>query len=152
MMLKSPELPDCRYLSPPVMVRPANPTQKHTLYLSNLDDQNFLRFSIKYVFLFEKGVSLCNLKRSLAIVLEHYYPFAGRLRVCGGGTSWSEFDRKLEVECNGEGAVFAEGLMDLTAEEFLRMADTPNRSWRKLLYRFETLGFLDIPPLVLQVI
>ncbi|CAK9312679.1 unnamed protein product [Citrullus colocynthis] len=151
MMLKSPELPDCRYLSPPVMVRPANPTPKHTLYLSNLDDQNFLRFSIKYVFLFEKGVSLCNLKRSLAIVLEHYYPFAGRLRVCGGGASRSEFDRKLEVECNGEGAVFAEGFMDLTAEEFLRMADTPNRSWRKLLYRFETLGFLDIPPLVLQV-
>ncbi|KAL0557933.1 hypothetical protein IC582_006491 [Cucumis melo] len=151
-MVKSPELPDCRYLSPPVVIRPANPTPKHSLYLSNLDDQSFLRFAIKYVFLFEKGVSLCNLKRSLAIVLEHYYPFAGRLRVSGGGGSSSlEFDRKLEVDCNGEGAVFAEGFMDLTAEEFLQMADTPNRSWRKLLYRFENLGFLDIPPLVIQV-
>lgn len=152
MMLISPELPDCLYLNPPVLIRPANPTPKHSLYLSNLDDQSFLRFAIKYVFLFQKGVSLCKLKRSLAIVLEDYYPFAGRLRVCGGGeSSSSEFDRKLEVECNGEGAVFAEGFMDLTAEEFLLVADRPNRSWRKLLYRFEGLGFLDIPPLVVQV-
>ncbi|XP_023002311.1 fatty alcohol:caffeoyl-CoA acyltransferase [Cucurbita maxima] len=150
MMLKSPELPDLVYVNPPVLIRPANPTPKHSIYLSNLDDQSFLRFSIKYVFVFQKGVSLCKLKRSLAIALENYYPLAGRLRVSGGGPS-SEIDRKLEVECNGEGAVLVEGFMDFTAAEFLQMADTPNRSWRKLLYRFEASSFLDIPPLIVQV-
>lgn len=145
-MLRSAELPDCFYSNQPKMlIKPCSPTPIHSLYLSNLDDQTFLRFSIKYVYLFKKSVNVENLRVSLSRVLVDYYPLAGRLRVS------SENDQKLELECNGEGAVFAEAFMDLTAEEFAQVFHNPNRSWRKLLYKVDAASFLDIPPLVIQV-
>uniref|UniRef100_A0A6M2EZ75 Omega-hydroxypalmitate O-feruloyl transferase n=1 Tax=Populus davidiana TaxID=266767 RepID=A0A6M2EZ75_9ROSI len=144
-MLKLPELPDCFYQNQPTLIFPSSPTPKHSLYLSNLDDQKFLRFSIKYLYLFKKSISIDILKYSLSKVLVHYYPLAGRLRAS------PEVDQKLEVDCNGEGAVFAEAFMDITAEEFLDLSMKPNKSWRKLLYRVEAQSFLDIPPLVVQV-
>ncbi|KAL2249780.1 omega-hydroxypalmitate O-feruloyl transferase [Sesamum indicum] len=145
-MLSSPELPDCIYEHQPTLVHPITPTPHHTLYLSNLDDQKFLRFSIKYLYAFRKSVDKQALKHSLSRLLVHYYPLAGRLRRCVEGD-----DHKLEIHCNGEGAVFAEANMDLSAEQFLELARKPNRSLRKLLYRVEAPGFLDIPPLVIQV-
>lgn len=75
-----------------------------------------------------------------------YYPLAGRLRAT------AEDDQKFEVDCNGDGAVFAEAFMDITAEDFLQLSNKPNRSWRKLLYRLEALTFWDVPPLVVQVL
>ncbi|KAJ4834359.1 hypothetical protein Tsubulata_038382 [Turnera subulata] len=146
-MFKSQDLPDCYYQTQPLLITPSSPTPKHSLYLSNLDDQKFLRFSIKYLYLFKKSVSPDILKHSLSKVLVHYYPLAGRLRTC----SRPEVDQKLEVDCNGEGALFAEAFMDITAEEFLELSRKPNRSWRKLLYRVEAQSFLDIPPLIIQV-
>ncbi|KAM1012429.1 hypothetical protein ACFX2C_042679 [Malus domestica] len=145
-MLKSQEqLPDCYYPNQPILIRPNSPTPKHCIHLSNLDDQKFLRFSIKYLYLFKKSVNLETLKHALSNVLVGYYPLAGRLR------SNADHDQKLEVDCNGEGAVFAEAFMDITAQDFLKLSSKPNRSWRKLLYRVEALSFLDIPPLVIQV-
>ncbi|XP_077210870.1 alcohol acyltransferase 9-like [Tasmannia lanceolata] len=144
-MLQSSEIPSCFYPKQPALISPKCPTTKHTLYLSNLDDQKFLRFSIKYLYLYKKSVSLESLKSALSRVLVDYYPLAGRLRIS------SEDNEKLEVDCNGEGAVFAEGFMDLTVEEFLKVSTKPNRSWRKFLYRVDSQSFLDIPPLVIQV-
>lgn len=144
-MLKSVELPDCFYPSQPIIIPPSAPTPKHSLYLSNLDDQKFLRFSIKYLYLFKKSVSFDILKSSLSRVLVDYYPLAGRLRTS------TEDDHKLEVDCNGEGAVFAEAFMDTTAEELLESSKMPNKSWKKLLYKVEAQSFLDVPPLVVQV-
>ncbi|XP_059636858.1 alcohol acyltransferase 9 [Cornus florida] len=145
-MLTTQELPDCFYLNHPILICPKGPTPKHSLYLSNLDDQKFLRFTIKYLYLFKKSISSDALKCSLSKVLVDYYPLAGRLRTS------PENDQKLEVDCNGEGAVFAEAFMDFTADEFLELSRKPNRSWRKLLYRpIEAHSFLDIPPLVVQI-
>lgn len=144
-MHQPPELPDCVYPTQPIYIYPKSPTPKHFLYLSNLDDQKFLRFSIKYLYLYKKGVCLETLKSSLSRTLVDYYPLAGRLRVSREG------GQKLEVDCNGEGAIFAEAFMDFTAEEFLQISTRPNRSWRKLLYRVEGQSFLSIPPLVVQV-
>lgn len=144
-MVSSPELPDCNYPNNPILITPNSPTPKHSLYLSNLDDQKFLRFSIKYLYLFKKSVSIDSLKNSLSKVLVDYYPLAGRLRAS------LDNDQKLEVDCNGEGAVFAEAFMDITAQDFLELSGQPNRSWRKLLYRVESRSFLDVPPLVVQV-
>ncbi|KAJ6684859.1 hypothetical protein OIU79_015037 [Salix purpurea] len=144
-MLKLLELPDCFYPNQPTLIFPSSPTPKHSLYLSNLDDQKFLRFSIKYLYLFKNSISPDILKYSLSKVLVHYYPLAGRFRAS------TEVDQKLEIDCNGEGAVFAEAFMDITAEEFLELSMKPNKSWRKLLYRVEAQSFLDIPPLVVQV-
>ncbi|KDP38549.1 hypothetical protein JCGZ_04474 [Jatropha curcas] len=145
MIKSSAELPDCFYQNHPVLISPIVPTPNHSLYLSNLDDQKFLRFSIKYLYLFKKSVTSDILKYSLSKVLVDYYPLAGRLRTS------SDDDQKLEVDCNGEGAVFAEAFMDITAEHFLELSKKPNRSWRKLLYKVEAQSFLDIPPLVVQV-
>ncbi|KAG8377835.1 hypothetical protein BUALT_Bualt08G0074900 [Buddleja alternifolia] len=147
-MLESRELPDCIYENQPILICPISPTPNQTLYLSNLDDQKFLRFSIKYLYVFRKSLSKQALKDSLSRVLVHYYPLAGRLRRCG---IENDDDHKLEVDCNGEGAVFAEAKMDISADELLEVARKPNRSFRKLLYRVEAPGFLDIPPLVIQV-
>lgn len=144
-MLKSAELPDCLYTTQPSVIIPNIPTPKHSLYLSNLDDQKFLRFSIKYLYVFQQSISSDCLRYSLSRVLVDYYPLAGRLRTS------PQDDQKIEVDCNGEGAVFAEAFMDITAQEFLELSIKPNRSWRKLLYRVEALTFLDVPPLVVQV-
>ncbi|XP_043708995.1 alcohol acyltransferase 9-like [Telopea speciosissima] len=144
-MFGSSEIPDCDYQNQPSLVRPWSPTPRHSLYLSNLDDQKFLRFSIKYVYLYRKSVNVENLKCSLSRVLVDYYPLAGRLRIS------AEDEGKFEVDCNGEGALFAEAFMDFTAEEFLEASRRPNRSWRKLLYRVEARNLLDIPPLLIQV-
>ncbi|GLT41095.1 hypothetical protein SLA2020_151850 [Shorea laevis] len=145
-MLNSSELPDSLYHNQPTLIQPITPTPNHYLYLSNLDDQKFLRFSIKYLYVFKKAVSSDTLKHSLSKVLVDYYPLAGRLRTA------VHDDQKLEIDCNGQGALFAEAFMDITAEEFLQVSRKPNKSWsRKLLYKVEALSFLDVPPVVVQV-
>lgn len=142
-MVKSGELPDCIYEKQPLLIGPSAPTPNETLYLSNLDDQRFLRFSIKYLYVFRKSVDL---KASLSRALVEFYPLAGRLRRRVEGD-----DHKLQVECNGDGAVFAEAVMDLSCDDFLKFAAKPNKSLRKLLYKVEAPSFLDIPPLLIQV-
>ncbi|KAI5656099.1 hypothetical protein M9H77_24892 [Catharanthus roseus] len=144
-MSKSPQLPDCVYSEEPILIKPCNPTPNHSIYLSNLDDYDFLRFSVKYIFLFKKSVPIDSLKASLSRVLVDYYPLAGRLKIS------PENNEKFEVDCNGEGAVFAEASMDLTADEFTQIFDEPNKTWWKLLCKIHTPTFLDIPPLVIQV-
>ncbi|XP_019156827.1 PREDICTED: omega-hydroxypalmitate O-feruloyl transferase [Ipomoea nil] len=138
-------LPDCFYPTTPTLIPPTSKTPSHSLPLSNLDDQNFLRFSIKYLYLFRTSVAVDRLKCSLARALVDYYPLAGRLTPC------PDDHRKLQVDCNAAGAVFAEAFMDLTADEFIQLSGKPNRSWRKLLYKVEAPTFLHIPPLVVQV-
>ncbi|KAJ4784103.1 HXXXD-type acyl-transferase family protein [Rhynchospora pubera] len=152
-MKKCMEIPDCQYPSGPVLVQPSGSTPKHRLYLSNLDDQKFLRFSIKYLYVFREAVPIDCLRSALSDILVHYYPLAGRLTrvVSGGGSEEAvESEEKLEVDCNGEGAIMAEGFVDISANEFC--SRPPNRSWRKLLYRVpDASTFLGVPPLVIQV-
>ncbi|CAL4957609.1 unnamed protein product [Urochloa decumbens] len=144
------EIPgECQYSGEPAVVRPSQPTPRHMLYLSNLDDQRFLRFSIKYLYVFPAAAAVpaAALRAALARVLVDYYPLAGRLR-----PSVDDGEGKLVVDCNAEGALFAEGcLPGLTAAEFLRGRARPHKSWRKLLYRVDAQSFLAVPPLVVQV-
>ncbi|KAK9947035.1 hypothetical protein M0R45_012472 [Rubus argutus] len=113
------ELPDCLYATQPTLIRPSTPTPKHCLPLSNLDDQKFLRFSIKYLYLFKKSVDLDAMKYALSKLLVLYYPLAGRLRTS------SDHDQKLEVDCNGEGAVFAEASWISLLTGFLSFRGSP---------------------------
>ncbi|KAF7020984.1 hypothetical protein CFC21_034010 [Triticum aestivum] len=141
---------EVQYRGDPVLVPPRRPTPRHELYLSNLDDQRFLRFSIKYLYVFSAGAAVPAdaLRSALAEALVDYYPLAGRLRPGDG-----EEEGKLAVDCNAEGALFAEGsLPGLAAADFLRGGGaTPHKSWRKLLYRVDAHGFVGVPPLVVQV-
>ncbi|KAI3989216.1 hypothetical protein MKX01_033252 [Papaver californicum] len=140
------ELPDCYYETTPSLVCPENPTPKHSLYLSNLDDQKSNRFSTKYLYVYKKSIPVNDLKSSLSKVLSYYYPLAGRLRIS------EENEDKLEVDCNGEGALFAEAFMSITVDEFMQLSKRPNISWKKkLLCRVDAQSFLGIPPLVIQV-
>ncbi|VAH41691.1 unnamed protein product [Triticum turgidum subsp. durum] len=137
---------ECEHRMEPVLVTPSQPTPGHTLYLSNLDDQCLLRFSVEYLFVFAGDVDVDALRTALSRVLVDYYPLAGRL---GPGN-----DGKLVVDCNAEGALFEEGFLPgLTAGEFLRGSAIakPHESWRKLLRGAEEQSFLDVPPLVVQV-
>lgn len=129
----------------PVLVKPSEETPRHSLYLSNLDDHMSLRFPIRYMYLFERRVEVEALKESLSRVLVEYYPLAGRLRACGDG------EKKLEVECNGEGALFVEGFLDLSAGEVLEGCERPSSSWREVFHRVEGERSWDVPPLVIQV-
>lgn len=141
---------EVQYRGDPVLVPPHRPTPRHALYLSNLDDQRFLRFSIKYLYVFSANAAVPAdaLRSALAEALVDYYPLAGRLRPGDG-----EEEGKLAVDCNAEGALFAEGsLPGLAAADFLRGGGaTPHKSWRKLLYRVDAHGFVGVPPLVIQV-
>jgi hypothetical protein len=144
------EIPgECLYASvEPLAVRPSQLTPRDTLYLSNVDDQRFLRFSIKYVYVFtaDAAAAADALRAALARVLVDYYPLAGRLRPS------DEDNGKLVVDCNAEGALFAEAeLPGLTAAEFLQGRARPHKSWRKLMYRVEAQSIVAVPPLVVQV-
>ncbi|KVH99317.1 Chloramphenicol acetyltransferase-like domain-containing protein [Cynara cardunculus var. scolymus] len=101
------ELPDCCYQeNQPSLIKPSSPTPNHMLHLSNLDDQKFLRFSIKYIYLFQNSVTIHLLKLSLSRVLVDYYPLAGRLKTLLSPHDDDDHgdDQKLQVDCNGEGA------------------------------------------------
>ncbi|KAI3974037.1 hypothetical protein MKX01_026434 [Papaver californicum] len=142
------ELPDCSYKRKPMLVYPSKPTPIHQLYLSNIDNQNFLQFFIKALFVSKVSTPIDDLKSSLSRVIFHYYPFAGRLRTSKENTG------KFEVDCNGKGVVLVEAFMDISMDEFLENCKTPHLSWRKLLpySSVEKVdNFLGIPPLVIQV-
>ncbi|GLJ11815.1 hypothetical protein SUGI_0177700 [Cryptomeria japonica] len=99
-----------------VLVAPSLPTPREILYLSNIDDQEGLRFHTPYIQFYKHNILKDYqdpgkvIREALVKVLVHYYPFAGRLREAAG--------RKLLVECTGEGVVFVEADADVTLAEF----------------------------------
>uniref|UniRef100_A0A0A0LE26 Omega-hydroxypalmitate O-feruloyl transferase n=1 Tax=Cucumis sativus TaxID=3659 RepID=A0A0A0LE26_CUCSA len=141
-------LPKCVYRNDPVLIKPMSETPKHILRLSDVDDQTFLRFSIKCVLVYRESIEAEWLKFCLSRVLVDYYPLAGRLRGCPMDP------QKLEVDCNGEGALFAEAFVDLNSHNFLSFCSKPTNSafWTKttLLFKPKLLDPLDFPPLSLQ--
>ncbi|XP_031482481.1 alcohol acyltransferase 9-like [Nymphaea colorata] len=139
------ELPDCHHRLAPTLIRPCSATPSHTLYLSNLDDCMFIRFSVKYLFLFRVSPEVESMKSSLSAVLNHYYPLSGRLRQS------RESEKKLELECTAEGALFVEAFMDTTADEFQQFPGLLGSSWRKLHHEVGDQPFISVPPLVVQV-
>uniref|UniRef100_A0A0E0JJ31 Omega-hydroxypalmitate O-feruloyl transferase n=1 Tax=Oryza punctata TaxID=4537 RepID=A0A0E0JJ31_ORYPU len=137
---------ECIYNNPPVLVAPSKPTPKHALYLSNIDDQRLLHFPIQYIYVFTGTSDMDALKVALSRTLIDYYPLAGRFRAS------NEHDGNLIIDCNAEGAFFAEEFLPgLAAREFILGHARPHKSWRKLLYKDEEQSFVCTPPLVIQV-
>ncbi|KAI3913527.1 hypothetical protein MKW92_030779 [Papaver armeniacum] len=140
----SDELPVCVHKSQPVLIFPEKPTPKCSLYLNNIDNLDFLRYHYELLCVYRKSTPIEDLKSSLSKVLFHYYPFAGRVRNC------ADDEDRLEVECNGKGALLVEGFMDFTVDEFLKDNTWLNTAWKdKLLFKVDAQS--DIPPLVIQV-
>lgn len=131
----------------PVLVPPAEDTQRGLYFLSNLD-QN-IAVIVRTIYCF-KSDSKGNkeafqvIKRALSEVLVHYYPLAGRLTLSPEG--------KLIVDCTGEGAFLVEAEADCRIEEIGDITKPDPVTLGKLVYDIPgAKNILEIPPLVAQV-
>ncbi|XP_009804829.1 benzyl alcohol O-benzoyltransferase-like [Nicotiana tabacum] len=134
----------------PELIAPAKPTPRETKFLSDIDDQEGLRFQIPVIQFYSKNSSMEGkdpvniIKKAIAETLVFYYPFAGRLREGNG--------RKLMVDCTGEGIMFVEADADVTLEEFGDELQPPFPCLEELLYDVpNSAGVLHCPLLLIQV-
>ena len=84
------------------------------------------------------------IKAALAKALVYYYPFAGRLR--------EEHNRKLVVDCTGDGILFVEADADITLEQLGDTIQPPCPYIDELLRDVPgSNGILGCPLLLIQV-
>ncbi|CAL9776639.1 unnamed protein product [Musa acuminata subsp. burmannicoides] len=134
----------------PVLVTPAGSTPHEFKRLSDIDDQDGLRFHIPVIQFYRNDPSMGGrdqakvIREALARALVFYYPFAGRLREAAG--------RKLVVECTGEGILFIEADADVRLEQFGDQLQPPFPCLEELVYNVPgSDGVLDCPLLLIQV-
>ncbi|XP_045815144.1 benzyl alcohol O-benzoyltransferase-like [Trifolium pratense] len=134
----------------PEFVKPSKPTPHEIKLLSDIDDQDGLRFQIPVIQFYKydpnmKGKDPVDvIRKALSKTLVFYYPFAGRLREGPG--------RKLMVDCNDEGVLFIEADADVRLEEFGDALQPPFPCLNELL--FDVPGsseVLNTPLLLIQV-
>ena len=114
------------------LVAPARATPHEFKPLSDIDDQEGLRFYRSGLFLYRRraardGVDpAAVLRAALAEALVHYYPLAGRIVEASPG-------RKLLVECTGEGAVFVAAESGVAMDELGEVTGPPVPHHEELL-------------------
>ncbi|GAA0160476.1 acetyltransferase [Lithospermum erythrorhizon] len=131
----------------PTLVSPKEETPKGSYFLSNLDQNIAVIVRTIYSFRSEgKGNENAAqvLKDALAKILVPYYPMAGRLTISP--------ERKLIVDCTGEGAIFVEAEANCTIEEIGDNTKPDPATLGKLVYDIPgAKSILDMPLLVAQV-
>ncbi|TXG66277.1 hypothetical protein EZV62_007552 [Acer yangbiense] len=134
----------------PELIVPAKPTPRELKPLSDIDDQDGLRFQIPVIQFYKYEPSMKGrdpvkmIRQGIAETLVFYYPFAGRLR--------EGPDRKLMVDCTGEGVVFIEADADVTLQQFGDALQPPFPCWEELLFDVPgTAEVLNCPLLLIQV-
>ncbi|KAK2991163.1 hypothetical protein RJ640_015468, partial [Escallonia rubra] len=134
------------------LVVPAKPTPNEHKLLSDIDDQEGLRFQIPVIQFYRNNDHPFTggrdpvkvIREALAQTLVFYYPFAGRLREGPRG--------KLIVDCSGEGVMFIEADADVTLEQFGDALQPPFPCLEELLYDVPgSQGVLNSPLLLIQV-
>ncbi|WJX10659.1 Benzyl alcohol O-benzoyltransferase [Trifolium repens] len=134
----------------PEFVKPLKPTPHEIKLLSDIDDQDGLRFQIPVIQFYKYDPKMAGkdpvdvIRKALAKTLVFYYPFAGRLREGPG--------RKLMVDCNDEGVLFIEADADVRLEQFGDALQPPFPCLNELL--FDVPGsseVLNTPLLLIQV-
>lgn len=134
-------------LGKPTLVPPAKETKKGLYFLSNLD-QN-IAVIVRTIYCYksdEKGnENAANIiKTGLENILVYYYPLAGRLTFSS--------DRKLAVDCTGEGAVFVEAEVECGIEELGDLTKVDPSTLSKLVYEVPgAKNMLQMPLVVAQV-
>jgi len=99
----------------PQLIVPSKPTPHEIKQLSDIDDQQGLRFHLPFVMFYRSHPSMKRedpvkvIKEALGKALVFYYPFAGR--IIEGPRS------KLIVDCTGEGILFVEADADVTIDQ-----------------------------------
>uniref|UniRef100_M8B2L3 10-deacetylbaccatin III 10-O-acetyltransferase n=1 Tax=Aegilops tauschii TaxID=37682 RepID=M8B2L3_AEGTA len=134
------------------LVAPARPTPYEFKVLSDIDDQEVLRFYRSGAFFYRGDASKSGIdpakaiKSAISEALVHYYPLAGRFREL-------QPTRKLVVECTGEGVVFVEADADVRMEDFGNSLAPPVPCYDELLPEQEraTAVVVDRPLLFVQV-
>ncbi|KAG8056793.1 hypothetical protein GUJ93_ZPchr0002g23719 [Zizania palustris] len=132
------------------LVAPSEATPQSTLWLSNLD-LAVPKTHTPLVYYYpapaaeaEEGEAAFfapeRLRDALAKALVPFYPLAGRLAVGPGG--------RLEIDCNGEGALFVVAKADFTGDEIFTDFE-PSPEARRLLVPFAASGD---PPCVLAMV
>jgi len=134
----------------PELVPPASPTPCEVKLLSDIDDQEGLRFNTPVIFIYRHEPSATKkdpakvLRHALSRTLVSYYPFAGRIREGDG--------RKLMVDCTGEGVMFVEAEADVTLDEFGDALHPPFPCFKELLYDVpDSEQIIDRPIRLIQV-
>ncbi|KNA08666.1 hypothetical protein SOVF_160600 [Spinacia oleracea] len=138
------------------LVPPSGPTPYELKELSDIDDQDGLRFQIPVIQFYRNGDEHPGgfglkgrdparvIKEAVSKALVSYYPFAGRLREKAG--------RKLVVECNGEGIMFVEADADISLKDFGEALQPPFPCLEELIYDVPgSTGVLDSPLILIQV-
>ncbi|CAK8544732.1 unnamed protein product [Lathyrus sativus] len=116
----------------PELVLPAAPTPREVKLLSDIDDQQGLRFNIPVIFIYSHEPSMAEkdpievLRNALSQTLVYYYPLAGRIKEGAG--------RKLMVDCTGEGVMFVGAEADVTLDQFGDSLHPPFPCFQELLY------------------
>ncbi|CAK8570738.1 unnamed protein product [Lathyrus sativus] len=134
----------------PEFVTPSKPTPHEIKLLSDIDDQDGLRFQIPVIQFYKYDPNMAGkdpvdvIRKALAETLVFYYPFAGRLREGPG--------RKLMVDCNEEGVLFIEADADVGLKDFGDALQPPFPCLEELL--FDVPGssqVLNTPLMLIQV-
>ncbi|KAL9320351.1 hypothetical protein ACSQ67_012190 [Phaseolus vulgaris] len=134
----------------PQLVPPAIPTPHELKLLSDIDDQEGLRYHTPGIQIYGKQASMAEkdpvevIRKALSQTLVFYYPLAGRVR--------EGPHRKLVVDCTGEGAMFIEADADVTLAEFGDSLQPPFPCFHELLYDVpDSQQITDTPPVLVQV-
>ncbi|XP_027913132.1 methanol O-anthraniloyltransferase-like [Vigna unguiculata] len=132
------------------VVAPARATPSEVKYLSDIDDQEGLRMRFSFIMFYERDDAMKEfdpamfIKRGISEALVHYYPLAGR--VAEGP------NKKLVVECSGEGVMFVEAEADVALEELGDSIGPPCLHRKHFVYEVPaSQGILGSPLLLIQV-
>lgn len=138
--------------SQPELVAPATATPRELKLLSDIDDQDGLRFQIPTIQFYKYDPSMHGkdpakvIKEAVAKALVFYYPFAGRMRELAGA------GRKLVVDCTAEGVLFIEADADVRLADFGDALQPPFPCLEELLFDVPgSGGVLHCPLLLIQV-
>ncbi|CAA2942205.1 methanol O-anthraniloyltransferase [Olea europaea subsp. europaea] len=134
----------------PELVVPAKPTPREIKKLSDIDDQEGFRFQVPIVFFYKNNPSMKGInpveviREGLAKTLVYYYPFAGRIM--------EGDNRKLMVDCNGEGVLFVEADACIMLEQLGDYILPPCPLMEEFLHDVPgTGGIIGCPLLLIQV-
>ncbi|KAM1980054.1 hypothetical protein FF1_037376 [Malus domestica] len=135
----------------PELITPVKSTPQETKFLSDIDDQEGLRFQVPIIMCYKDNPSLNKnrnpvkvIREALSRALVYYYPLAGRLR--------EGPNRKLMVDCNGEGILFVEAFANVTLEQLGDKILPPCPLLEEFLFNFPSSnGIIGCPLLLVQV-
>ncbi|KAJ4841377.1 hypothetical protein Tsubulata_033360 [Turnera subulata] len=134
----------------PELLRPAKPTPYEFKHLSDIDDQEGMRYFVRAIYFYRHNPSMQGkdpvkvMREAIAKALVFYYPMAGRLR--------EGPNRKLMVECTGEGVLFTEADAQVTLEELGVTLQLPYPYTDEFLFNVPgSTEILNCPLLMFQV-